>query len=89
MTIGSVIAATFFLLFLVGAGATYGWADADTIWRWWWAFAIGLIVLVILTVSNPKLAPFTGVVYSLTQGPSSVPSQSSTRTSTTGSSSWR
>jgi uncharacterized YccA/Bax inhibitor family protein len=68
MTIGSVIGATFFLLLLVGAGAIYGWENADTVWRWWWAVAIGLIVLVILTVTNPRLAPFTGVIYSLTQG---------------------
>ncbi len=68
MTIGSVIGATFLLLLLVGLGATYGWANADTIWRWWWAVAIGLIVLVIFTVSNPRLAPLTGIIYSLTQG---------------------
>jgi uncharacterized YccA/Bax inhibitor family protein len=68
MTIGPVIGATFFLLLLVASGAIYGWANADTIWRWWWAVAIGLIVLVILTVSNPRLAPFTGIIYSLTQG---------------------
>jgi uncharacterized YccA/Bax inhibitor family protein len=68
MTMGSVIGATFFLLLVVGAGATYGWANADTIWRWWWAVAIGLIVLVILTVTNPRLAPFTGFIYALTQG---------------------
>jgi hypothetical protein len=67
MSIGSVVGATFFLLVLVGAGATYGWANADTIWHWWWAVATGLIVLVILTVSNPRLAPFTGIIYSLTQ----------------------
>jgi hypothetical protein len=62
MTIGSIVGATFFLLVLVGAGATYGWANADKLWRWWWAVAIGLLVLVILTVSNPKLAPFTGII---------------------------
>lgn len=68
MTIGSVIGATFFLLLLVAGGATYGWANADTIWRWWWAFAIGMLVLVFLTVANPRLAAFTGIVYSLVQG---------------------
>lgn len=68
MTIGSVIGATFFLLLLVVAGAVFGWNNADTIWRWWWAVAIGLIILVIATVANPKLAPFTGVVYAVTQG---------------------
>jgi uncharacterized YccA/Bax inhibitor family protein len=68
MTMGSVIGATFFLLLVVGAGATYGWANADTIWRWWWAVAIGLIVLVILTVTYPRLAPFTGFIYALAQG---------------------
>ena len=68
MTIGSVIGATFFLLLLVGAGAAFGWNNADTIWRWWWAVAIGLIILVIVTVANPKLAPFTGVIYAVTQG---------------------
>jgi hypothetical protein len=45
MTIGSVIGATCFLLLLVGAGAVFGWNNADTIWRWWWAVAIGLIIL--------------------------------------------
>jgi len=68
MTIGSVIGATFFLLLLVSAGALFGWNNASTIWRWWWAIAIGLIVLIILTVSRPQLAPFTGIVYSITQG---------------------
>jgi uncharacterized YccA/Bax inhibitor family protein len=68
MTIGSVIGATFFLLLLVGAGSAYGWANYTTVWRWWWMFAIGLIVLVIATVANPKLAAFTGVVYALGQG---------------------
>jgi len=68
MTIGSVIGATFFLLLLVSGGALFGWNNAATIWRWWWAIAIGLIVLIILTVSRPQLAPFTGVVYSITQG---------------------
>lgn len=68
MTIGSVIGATFFLLLLVVGGATYGWANAATVWRWWWAVAIGLIVLVILTVARPQLAAFTGIVYSLAQG---------------------
>lgn len=68
MTIGSVIGATFFLLLLVAGGAAFGWNNADTIWRWWWAVAIGLIILVIATVASPKLAPFTGIVYALTQG---------------------
>lgn len=68
MTIGSVIGATFFLLLLVSGGAILGWVNAATVWRWWWAIAIGLIVLVFLTVSRPLLAPFTGIVYSVTQG---------------------
>ncbi len=68
MTIGSVIGATFFLLLLVSGGAAFGWANAATVWGFWWIWAIGLIVLVIATVANPKLAPFTGVIYSLVQG---------------------
>lgn len=68
MTIGSVIGATFFLLLLVTGGAAYGWANYTTIWSWWWLFVIGLIVLVIATVANPRLAAFTGVVYALGQG---------------------
>ena len=68
MTIGSVIGATFFLLLLVAGGAAFGWNNATTIWRWWWAVLIGLIILVIATVANPKLAPFTGVIYAVTQG---------------------
>lgn len=65
---GSVIGATFFLLLLVSGGAVFGWVNAATVWRWWWAITIALIVLVILTVTRPRLAPFTGLVYSLTQG---------------------
>lgn len=68
MTIGSVIAATFFLLLLVSAGAIFGWNNAATVWQWWWALAIGLILLIILTVAKPHIAPFTGIVYSITQG---------------------
>jgi len=68
MTIGSVIGATFFLLLLVSGGAIFGWVNAATVWRWWWAIAIGLIVLVILTATRPRLAPFTGAVYAITQG---------------------
>ena len=68
MTVGSVIGATFFLLLLVSGGALYGWANASTIWRWWWVAAIGMLVLVLLTVSNPRLAPLTGIVYALVQG---------------------
>lgn len=68
MTIGLVIGATFFLLLLVSGGAAFGWVNAATVWRWWWAITIALIVLVILTVTRPRLAPFTGVFYSVTQG---------------------
>ena len=68
MTMGSVIGTTFFLLLLVAAGAAFGWVNAATVWRWWWAITIALIVLVILTVAKPQLAPFTGLFYSLTQG---------------------
>lgn len=68
MTVGSVVGATFFLLLLVAAGALYGWANASTVWRWWWIAAIGMLVLVLLTVSNPRLAPVTGIVYALVQG---------------------
>ena len=68
MTIGTVAAATFFLLLLVVAGAVYGWANAVAVQRWYWIFAIGLLVLVFATVARPKLAPITGIVYSLGQG---------------------
>ncbi len=68
MTMGAVMGATAFLLLLVALGASFGWANALTVWRWWWLAAIGMIVLVILTVSNPRLAAVTGVVYSLVQG---------------------
>jgi uncharacterized YccA/Bax inhibitor family protein len=68
MTIGSVAAATFFLLLLVVAGAVYGWANAVAVQRWYWLFLIVLLVLVFATVARPVLAPFTGIVYSLGQG---------------------
>lgn len=68
MTIGSVLVSTIVLLALVVAGAVYGWANAAAVWSWWWLFAISLIVLVILTVANAKLAPITGVVYAVGQG---------------------
>jgi uncharacterized YccA/Bax inhibitor family protein len=68
MTIGSVAAATFFLLLLVVAGAVYGWANAVAVQRWYWLFLIVLLVLVFATVARPALAPFTGIVYSLGQG---------------------
>ena len=68
MTIGSVAAATFFLLVLVVAGAAYGWANAVAVQRWYWLFIIGLLVLVFATVARPRLAPITGIVYSLGQG---------------------
>ncbi|MET0566282.1 MAG: Bax inhibitor-1/YccA family protein [Acidimicrobiia bacterium] len=68
MTIGAVAAATFFLLLLVVAGAAYGWANAVAVQRWYWLFIIVLLVLVFATVARPRLAPFTGIVYSLGQG---------------------
>ena len=68
MTVGSVVGATFVLLLLVAGGALYGWENASTIWRWWWAVGIGLLVLVLLTVFRPRLAPVTGIVYALAQG---------------------
>jgi uncharacterized YccA/Bax inhibitor family protein len=68
MTIGSVAAATFFLLLLVVGGAVYGWVNAAAVQRWYWLFLIVLLVLVFATVARPKLAPFTGIVYSLGQG---------------------
>lgn len=68
MSIGSVIFSTLALLVLVGIGAVYGWQNAAAVQRWYWAFAIGLIVLVILTISRPRLAIVTGIVYSLGQG---------------------
>jgi len=68
MTIGSVAAATFFLLLLVVAGAAYGWANAVAVQRWYWLFIIALLVLVFATVARPRLAPITGIVYSLGQG---------------------
>jgi uncharacterized YccA/Bax inhibitor family protein len=68
MTIGSVAAATFFLLLLVVGGAVYGWVNAVAVQRWYWLFLIVLLVLVFATVARPKLAPITGIVYSLGQG---------------------
>lgn len=68
MTIGSVVAATFFLLLLVVGGAVYGWANAVAVQRWYWVFVVVLLVLVFATVARPALAPITGVVYSLGQG---------------------
>jgi uncharacterized YccA/Bax inhibitor family protein len=68
MTIGSVTAATFFLLLLVVAGAVYGWANAVAVQRWYWLFLIVLLVLVFATVARPRLAPITGIIYSLGQG---------------------
>jgi uncharacterized YccA/Bax inhibitor family protein len=68
MTIGSVAAATFFLLLLVVAGAVYGWANAVAVQRWYWLFLIVLLVLVFATVARPRLAPITGIIYSLGQG---------------------
>jgi uncharacterized YccA/Bax inhibitor family protein len=68
MTIGSVAAATFFLLLLVVGGAFYGWMNAVAVQRWYWLFLIVLLVLVLATVARPRLAPFTGIVYSLGQG---------------------
>ena len=59
MTIGSVAAATFFLLLLVVAGAAYGWANAVAVQRWYWLFIIALLVLVFATVARPRLAPIT------------------------------
>jgi uncharacterized YccA/Bax inhibitor family protein len=68
MTIGSVAAATFFLLLLVVGGAAYGWANAVAVQRWYWLFIVVLLVLVFATVARPRLAPITGIVYSLGQG---------------------
>lgn len=68
MTIGSVAAATFFLLLLVVGGAVYGWANAVAVQRWYWLFVVVLLVLVFATVARPALAPITGIVYSLGQG---------------------
>lgn len=68
MTIGSVAAATFFLLLLVVGGAVYGWANAVAVQRWYWLFVVVLLVLVFATVARPALAPMTGIVYSLGQG---------------------
>jgi uncharacterized YccA/Bax inhibitor family protein len=68
MTIGSVVAATFFLLLLVVGGAVYGWANAVAVQRWYWVFVVVLLVLVFATVARPALAPITGIVYSLGQG---------------------
>jgi uncharacterized YccA/Bax inhibitor family protein len=68
MTIGSVAAATFFLLLLVVAGAVYGWANAVAVQRWYWLSLIVLLALAVATVARPTLAPFTGIVYSLWQG---------------------
>jgi uncharacterized YccA/Bax inhibitor family protein len=68
MTIGSVAAATFFLLVLVVGGAAYGWANAVTVQCWYWLFIVVLLVLVFATVARPPPASFTGIVYSLGQG---------------------
>jgi uncharacterized YccA/Bax inhibitor family protein len=68
MTIGSVAVATFFLLLLVVGGALFGWVNAVAVQRWYWLFVIVLLVLVFATVARPRLAPVTGVVYSLGQG---------------------
>jgi uncharacterized YccA/Bax inhibitor family protein len=68
MTIGSVAAATFFLLLLVVGGAVYGWVNAVAVQRWYWLFVIVLLVLVFATVARPRLAPITGIVYALGQG---------------------
>ena len=62
MTIGSVAAATFFLLLLVVGGAVYGWANAVAVQRWYWLFVVVLLVLVFATVARPALAPITGIV---------------------------
>jgi hypothetical protein len=53
MTIGSVAAATFFLLVLVVGGAAYGWANAVTVQCWYWLFIVVLLVLVFATVARP------------------------------------
>ena len=68
MTMGSVIMSTLVLLVLMAGGAAYGWANAIAVQRWYWLFLIGLIVLVIATVANPKLAVVTGIIYALGQG---------------------
>ena len=68
MSIGSVVMATLALLVLVVAGAVYGWANAVAVQRWYWLFIVVLLVLVFATMARPRLAPITGVVYSLGQG---------------------
>jgi uncharacterized YccA/Bax inhibitor family protein len=68
MTIGSVMVSTVVLLALVMAGTAYGWANAVAVQRWYWAFFIALIVLVIITVTNPKFAIVTGIFYSVGMG---------------------
>ncbi|MEA1902528.1 MAG: Bax inhibitor-1/YccA family protein [Actinomycetota bacterium] len=68
MTMGSVLTSTGTLLILVMAGAAWGWANAVLVQRWYWLFFIVLIGLVILTVTRPQFAIFTGAVYSLGQG---------------------
>jgi uncharacterized YccA/Bax inhibitor family protein len=42
--------------------------NAVAVQRWYWLFLIVLLVLVLATVARPRLAPFTGIVYSLGQG---------------------
>ncbi len=69
MTIGSVVAATFFLLQLVGGGwrrvrvGERGGGAALVL-----AVLIVLLVLALATVARPALAPITGIVYALGQG---------------------
>lgn len=65
---GSVIGATFVLLLLLGGGAAYGWANAVAVQRWYWLFIVGLLVLVGLTIAQPRLAPITGIFYSVGEG---------------------
>jgi uncharacterized YccA/Bax inhibitor family protein len=68
MGVGSVVAATFFLLLLVVAGAWFGWINAVAVQRWYWLFLIALLFLAFITVERPRLAPLTGILYALGQG---------------------
>jgi uncharacterized YccA/Bax inhibitor family protein len=68
MTRSSVTLATGALLALVVGGAVFGWHNHSAISRWWWLIVIGLLALVLAAVFVPRVAPATGVVYSLVSG---------------------
>ena len=68
MSVGSVLISTAALLILVAGGAAWGWANAALVQRWYWLFFLLLIGLVIVTVSRPRFALLTGVLYALGQG---------------------